>query len=609
MKKRNHTITGFRAISLVAVCIFHLYPHRLTGGFLAVVAFFTMAGYFTALPYAQGDGRPLYLQYRSRFLRLMPPLLFMVFSITLFSYFFLPQIFLSAVKYLPGSLFGFNNYAQIWSGLGYFNLHGNFNPFVHLWALSVEMQVYLFLPMLLRGLDKKPRSKKLQILLGISLFSALYIALAYFIKGPDFAYYSSLSRMMSFSVGALFAFLFAKQIRRKTWSFPAKTPLEFLLFFLLILGFFLSTGAGPFLYLGGFLFYSLLCSFLLVLFSQEDGPLALLLRLPVLQYLGSRAYSFYLWQFSLMTIFAKAFAHSTLPYLLLVLLQLLLVFFFTELSYQFFERRKRRLVLPLLLLATLLLTLLPKPQVQVEESLEEKLLKQVERLQSSQKISNDSPDLSASPDDLVKWIYDHLVHPGELSLLKIKEPSAEIKYLKEMNALFPDEAVSLRDYHLQQQLSGIALGDSVMVSGAVQLQKLLPNFLFDASLSRQFYDAGALLEAALKQKPDAKIIVIGLGTNGVYPLEKDMEKIIQTAGSRKILLINTILPEAWESDVNKQLQAFSDKYPQVSILDWYAKAKNKQDYFYDDGTHPNPMGTQYYVQLILKSIINSQKEN
>lgn len=606
MKQPIRSIEGFRALAFIAVTLYHLYPYHLPGGFLGVVTFFVMAGFFMSLPFARGEAKPLLSLYRSRFFKLMPPIIFLVLGVSAWTYFVQPQIFSTVVTFLPSTLLGVNNYKQLLSGTSYFDLHGNFNPFVHLWALSVEMQFYLFYPLLLKRMERVSRTTVIKILSALTLVSTLYMVGAYLIKGPGFAYYSSLARLMSFSAASLFAFLYVSITKRASWNFGAKTPLQILLFLLLIFSMFVFKGDSAFLYLGGFLLYSILASLFLGLLYHDQGLVARLLHWRPLQVIARRTYSLYLWQYAIMVLFAQAFAHSTLPYSFFVLLQLLVVFVVAEFSYRFLELKRKPLLVPVfLLLALFSPILLPQLPSTALDEMKVDLQFQADELQRQKRVT-----LQQEYGDLFNDYVQVKIVDGELaiqipSILRQPDKDPDLEWIKESNIRYPEHTISLWDYQKKRKTQGIALGDSVMITGGVKLQELLPNLLVDAALSRQFYECPQLLENYLEQNPRIEVILIGLGSNGITPLDKDVEKLLEVADGRKILLVNIVSPESYETHINTVLKEYAEKHPEITLVDWYSLAKHRGEFFYEDSTHLHPVGGEFYTHILLEAILKA----
>lgn len=108
----------------------------------------------------------------------------------------------------------------------------NPNPLVHTWSLSVEEQIYLFLPLILMLILHNRRCLKsvTAIVLGFisaisfisfliptffqSLYSRLGIELA-----SQFSFYSPIDRIWQFTLGGL-AFLLLDRLQNRTWKIP-----------------------------------------------------------------------------------------------------------------------------------------------------------------------------------------------------------------------------------------------------------------------------------------------------------------------------------------------------------------------------------------------------
>ncbi len=83
MKKNNYLpfIDGLRALSVIAVVIYHLNENWLPGGFAGVDVFFVISGYVVtgSLHNSSGSFKDcIYRFYARRFLRIFPPLIGMV---------------------------------------------------------------------------------------------------------------------------------------------------------------------------------------------------------------------------------------------------------------------------------------------------------------------------------------------------------------------------------------------------------------------------------------------------------------------------------------------------------------------------------------------------
>lgn len=150
MKRYIGSYDGIRVIALFGVVFYHIIPSVFKSGYLGVVTFFVMAGYLTinqTIHAEKKDNRTseLIKKIKNKFFKLYPPLIFMIFLVSLFIFFFFKADFGTISSDIKTSLLSIYNYAQISMGGSYFENTGRLAPFTHLWALSLEIQVYIFM--------------------------------------------------------------------------------------------------------------------------------------------------------------------------------------------------------------------------------------------------------------------------------------------------------------------------------------------------------------------------------------------------------------------------------------------------------------------------------
>ncbi|MDS9468745.1 acyltransferase family protein [Paracoccus sp. MBLB3053] len=146
-------IDGLRAIAVMAVVLYHFGVPGLTGGFIGVDVFFVISGYLIGgILWAEliSNGKiNLGRFYMRRVRRLAPAFFAVAIASTIASWFILlPFEFRSFGKELIASSVWLSN-VLFYREAGYFDIGSENRVLLHTWSLSVEEQFYIFLPFFL----------------------------------------------------------------------------------------------------------------------------------------------------------------------------------------------------------------------------------------------------------------------------------------------------------------------------------------------------------------------------------------------------------------------------------------------------------------------------
>jgi hypothetical protein len=209
-------LDGLRAISVVAVILYHAGFGWMRGGFLGVEVFFVVSGYLITsllLEEREGSGGVRLRQFWLRRARRLLPALFAV----LIAVGAWVALFGTAQQqsdlhrdYLPG-IFYVANWGQIFGGAQYF---GNFSPLRHLWSLAVEEQWYLLWPLAFVMLTRRNK-RTADVGRTILIAAAVVMVITWGLASPslltsdrtNFLYLSTLTRSSGLLLGAGAAFL------------------------------------------------------------------------------------------------------------------------------------------------------------------------------------------------------------------------------------------------------------------------------------------------------------------------------------------------------------------------------------------------------------------
>lgn len=209
----RNDIQGIRGLAFLLVFIFHLNHNWLPGGFIGVDIFFVISGFLmTSIIIEQKNNNTFsfYDFYIRRLKRIFPAYLFFIIIVAAVGFFiYLDRDFWMFQKSLGTSALFISN-ILFSRGDSYFGSRLEDNPFLHTWSLSIEMQFYLLLPLIL--IFTKRRYLTALILLLI-FFLTIYVDISMYISNETSAkYFSLLARIPEFLVGAFFSLRFKNKI-------------------------------------------------------------------------------------------------------------------------------------------------------------------------------------------------------------------------------------------------------------------------------------------------------------------------------------------------------------------------------------------------------------
>jgi peptidoglycan/LPS O-acetylase OafA/YrhL len=210
-------IQALRAIAVGAVMLFHLWPNRLTGGYVGVDVFFAISGFLITshlLAEIDATGRVRPGRFWARRAKRLVPASTLVLLLTA----------LGVVTWVPeylrrqflGEIMASTVQAENWllaHNIVDYLADGNTpSPTQHFWTLSAEEQFYVALPLLLLAVIALNRVLRLgcrrMILAGLMLAVACSLGYSIWLTAttPGVAYFSTLTRAWEFGAGALLAF-------------------------------------------------------------------------------------------------------------------------------------------------------------------------------------------------------------------------------------------------------------------------------------------------------------------------------------------------------------------------------------------------------------------
>ena len=305
-------IQALRALAVVLVVVFHLWPTRLTGGFVGVDVFFAISGFLITghLLREVGSGRAVHLGafWARRIRRLLPAASLVlvascVVTVTLLPY----RLWQDTATQIGASALGIQNWVLASNAVDYFAVNNQPSLVQHFWSLSLEEQFYVFWPVFLTALAlvscrASPRLRSGMLAGGMLVVFAASLAWSAVSinRSPSVAYFSTLTHGWEFAGGGLLA-LGMTVLFRSRWREMERVRaiVSWLGLGMIATSALAFSGKSPF---PGWIALLPIAGALLVIAAGESksriqSPLFLKSRL--LQHIGGASYSIYLWHWPL----------------------------------------------------------------------------------------------------------------------------------------------------------------------------------------------------------------------------------------------------------------------------------------------------------------------
>jgi peptidoglycan/LPS O-acetylase OafA/YrhL len=638
-------LDGLRALAVIAVLLYHGGLTWIPGGFLGVEVFFVLSGYLiTALLLAEWRAHgsvALKAFWLGRARRLLPAL-YLVLVVTLaYAVVFLP----GEVAGLRGDVFAALGYVTNWYLIfgheSYFEAIGRPSLLKHLWSLAVEEQFYLLWPLVVAialsvGATRWRRRRVLALALAGAAASALLMALLYRPEmDPSRLYFGTDTRATGLLVGAALALVWApwraalaprfqsvqrRSRLRRRWGWTAPRLLDVaglvalggLTLLCLRLGEF-----QPSLYRGGLATVALFTAVVIMASAHPYSRLGSgLLGCWPLRWIGVRSYGIYLWHWPIFMV-TRPGLDVPLDGWPLLALRFGLTLVLADLSYRYVEtpvrkgalgkawrklresqglQRRRLTVLwagatvPLVALCAALgvATSQAEPQeppsyLRAEAALHTETTSRkavAEEKMTPETAPPESDKLTITRRAVAKA---EVQEAGESAAGKKKKVPAGVEA-----AVGPVSAV----------------GDSVMLGAAEELGKTVPNLAtIDAAVGFQAADAVAVLAARRDAGELGEVVVVHIGSNGIYTAEQFDQTMRVLVGVRRVVFVNVNVPRAWEQPNNEVIAEGVARYPDRAVLaDWYSASEGHPEYFVEDGVHLQIEGQKVYAHLISEQV-------
>jgi len=621
---RSPGLDGLRALAVLAVIAFHEQLTAFPGGFLGVDVFFVLSGYLiTDLLVAQWNrhgGLRLGAFWARRARRLLPALAVVLVAVTAATALIEP----GQLATLRQALLGAVTYSSNWWQIGhqsYFAQFGPPDPLQHLWSLAIEEQFYLVWPLLLIIVLKTCESTRIRagVAWTAAALSAVTMALIY-VPGadPSRVYYGTDTHSSALLIGSALALSWPLRrlqglTRQNVQAFDAVG-----LAGIAVLGWAMGHFAGhdSSLYPYGLLIAALAAGGV-VLAAASTGLVGWLLGWGPLRWIGARSYGIYLWHWPVIALTAAALRQqSETP--LLWLAETALAIGLAAASWRWVEQPIMRdgfratirgratavtgsitagqwspaAVFPAVAAVAAVAVAATAGYWVVHARPSSGLAAQI-----SQGVKISQQDQGQQPPTAQPGRSQG--QPAVTASPVASQPGSS----PAPTAATPGPQATARPASVRVSGSEVsAIGDSVMLASAPQLQQALPGISIDAQVSRQVSVGISIVGQLAATGALRPVLVFALGTNGTFTPGQVRQLLAVIGPARKLVLVNTYEARSWEAGDNQVIAAAARRFPNVVMANWFAVIEHRTDLLWPDEVHPQPAGARLYAHMVARAV-------
>lgn len=596
-------LDGLRAIAVALVLVYHFFPRLLPGGFLGVDIFFLISGFLiTSLLIREKakHGRiSLAGFWRRRARRLLPALALVLLVCTSLAALVGGDLLVGIGRQIVGAATFVSNWVFIAAGTDYFT-RDTPELFRNTWSLAIEEQFYIVLPLVAIALFVVCRRQTAAILLGAAGIASALWMVNLSLSGADSTrvYFGSDTHSFGLMLGAALAFITtasrpnaapgnAQQILYSTVALAGFGVLG-------VMAFTLPEGS-PLSFQGGFQLATAASLATIWAVTRPGAWIGRVIDVAPMRWVGERSYGLYLWHWPLLLIVAGAFPAA--PGWQVALVTLAATLLCATASFRWVEQPvrklgiraslrllfqpkqytpKRRFVaigLGAVLVASVPATAYAVSTAPAQSSAQAAIERGAELVNQAQQPADRSPAAPAPADP-------------DKAAPKTGDPKGSES--KGSKLPTPPRATGT---------DITAVGDSVMLASAPELNAAFPGVFIDAAVSRGMGVGVGLVADSAAQGLLRHVVVVGLGTNGTVTSD-ELEAIRLSAAGHPLVLVNAYGDREWIPGVNETISSFAAAHRGVVVADWDGKVTGVPGAFAGDEIHPNPSGGVIYAESV-----------
>jgi len=356
-REKNYfkNIQGLRALAIILVFAYHLDHPFFQGGYLGVDIFFVISGFVISLNInhlIKNNNFSITSFFYKRILRILPSVISISLLCFLIAFFyFSPNQFKDTIKVIFSSLSFFSNYYFAFNN-DYFDNISKFQPMLHTWSVSLEIQLYLVFGLIAYYFYKINAPKKeAYLLISIFLLSIIGSQLSgnlkletpfieeefeFFNQSKYFSFYFIFGRLWEFLAGVFLFKGYKKILVNKSFlKFQNKIFFSSLIMILIAVYMFNEKTPTPsFLTL-----IPVILTCFLILSSMKLERYNIILENKILNFIGKISFSIYLFHFPLIVLY-KIYFNSVISLNSSIMI-IMITLFFSTINFYLVENRFR----------------------------------------------------------------------------------------------------------------------------------------------------------------------------------------------------------------------------------------------------------------------------
>lgn len=172
-----------------------------------------------------------------------------------------------------------------------------------------------------------------------------------------------------------------------------------------------------------------------------------------------------------------------------------------------------------------------------------------------------------------------------------------------------DLYVTKDDFFKYKDVKVSLVGDSIAEYSKTYINRCFKNITQDSVPGREMEKGIEAFDAMKKLDRIGDIMILSLGNNATRGIEIEvLEHVYNEIEGRPLIIPTIVMPYAGqERNRNRDLINFAKTHENCYIADWNKIARMDETFITEDGVHPTGAGSAAYAQLLLKTVIDIEK--